>query len=162
MHIQLLSFKYDVCHKEFKPKSAAASWNATSSCLLSLHLPIPRGQLCMRIASFYELLKISLALHTWTVVKTLAYITGTTSKHQRATWPELYPKSIVFLRIVAWNMSVRSLATCLWLWWRMLRRQKRSKKLISNSNFKNPLLGYCDSQEMMMKHVCHLVVDRLV
>ncbi len=39
-------------------------------------------------------------------VKTLAYTTGTTSKHQRATWPELYPKSIVFLPIVAWHMRV--------------------------------------------------------
>ncbi len=63
MLIQLLSFKYDVCHKEFEPKSAA-SWNATSSCLLSSCHTIPRGQLCMLIASFYELLKISLALHT--------------------------------------------------------------------------------------------------
>ncbi len=38
MYIQLISFKYDACHKEFKPKSAAASWNATLSCLLSSHL----------------------------------------------------------------------------------------------------------------------------
>ncbi len=63
MLIQLLSFKYDVCHKEFEPKSVAASWNATSSCLLSSHLSTPRCQLHMRIASFYELLKIPLALH---------------------------------------------------------------------------------------------------
>ncbi len=65
MHIQLLYFKYDICHKEFKPKSAAVSWNATLSCLLSSDLAIPHGQLHMRIASFYETLKISLALHTW-------------------------------------------------------------------------------------------------
>ncbi len=38
MLIQLLSFKYDVCHKEFDPKSAAATWNVTSSCLLPSHL----------------------------------------------------------------------------------------------------------------------------
>ncbi len=38
MIIQLLYFKYDVCYKEFKPKSAAASWNTTSSCLLPSHL----------------------------------------------------------------------------------------------------------------------------
>ncbi len=63
--IQLLSFKYDVCHKEFEQKSAAASWNATLSCLLSSHLATRRGQLRMRIASFYELLKISLTLHMW-------------------------------------------------------------------------------------------------
>ncbi len=63
MHIQLLSFKYDVCHKEFEPKSAAASLNATSSCLLLSHFAIPCGKLRMRIASFYELLKILLALH---------------------------------------------------------------------------------------------------
>ncbi len=71
---------------------------------------------------------ISLAL----LVKTLTYTTGTTSKHQRAMWPELYPKSILFLHIVAWHMSVPSLVHCLRLWCRMLRRyQKRSKKHIS-------------------------------
>ncbi len=122
MHIQLLSFKYNVYHKEIEPKSAAASWNATSSCC----------QLCMRVASFYELLKISLAL----LVKTPAYTTGTTSKHQRSKWPELYPKSIVFLRLVACHMSVLSLAQCLRLQCRMVRcYQKRSKKPISTSNF---------------------------
>ncbi len=71
MLIQLLSFKYDVCHKKFKPISAAASWNTTSSCLLSSCHTIPRGQQRMRIASFYELLKISLTLHMWTVLHTL-------------------------------------------------------------------------------------------
>ncbi len=35
--IHSLSFKY-VCHKEFDPKSAAASWNTTSSCLLPSQL----------------------------------------------------------------------------------------------------------------------------
>ncbi len=49
----------------------------------------------------------------WTL-KTLAYTTGTTSKHQRATWPELYPKSIVFLCIVAWHMRVFSQLTNVW------------------------------------------------
>ncbi len=77
-----------------------------------------------------------------TYVKTLANTTGTTSKYQRAMWPELYPKSIVFLCIVAWIYeSVLSLSTCLRLWCRMLRRyQKHSKKRISTSNFKNLLL----------------------
>ncbi len=87
MLIQLLSFKYDVCHKEFEPKSAGASWNATLSCLLSSCHTIPCSQLRMRIASFYELFKIMLALDTWTVMKTFAYTTGTTSKHQsQVTW----------------------------------------------------------------------------
>ncbi len=36
----------------------------------------------------------------------LAYTTGTTSKHQRAMWPELYWKLIVFLHIVVWHMKV--------------------------------------------------------
>ncbi len=98
----------------------------------------PCGQLCMRVPSFYELLKILLAL----LVNTFAYTTGTTFKHQRATWPELYPKSIVFLRIVACHMSVLSLAQCLRLQSRMLRRyQKRSKKLISTLNFETSLLS---------------------
>ncbi len=68
----------------------------------------------MSIASFYELLKISFTLNTRTVVKTLAYTTGTTSKHQRATWPELYPKSIIFLRIVVWHMRVFSHLPNVW------------------------------------------------
>ncbi len=119
-----------------------------SSCLFSLHFVIPRRHLCMRIMSFSAIVEE----HASSAHETLAYTTGTTSKHQRATWPELYPKSIVFLHIcsVAYE-SVRSLATCLRLQCRMLQRcQKRSKKCISNSNFKNPLLGYCDCQQMTM------------
>ncbi len=136
MLIQLLSFKYDVCHKEFDPKSAAATWNETSSCLLPSHL-------AAHVVNCACILH-----HLWTFegiartyMKTLAYTTGTTSKHQRAMWPELYPKSIVFLRIVAWHMSVLSLAQCLRLRCRMLQRyQKRSKKHISNSNFETSSL----------------------
>ncbi len=134
MHIQLLSFKYDVCHKEFEPKSTTASWNATSSCLLSSHLATPHGQLRMRIASFYELLKISLRS---AYVKTLAYTTGATSKYQRATWLELYPNSIVFLRIVAWHMRVFSHLLNVWGYGAGMLRcyQKRWKKRISIPNF---------------------------
>ncbi len=141
MLIQLLSFKYDVCHKEFEPKSAAASWNSTSSCLLSSHHTIPHDQLRMRIASFYEPLKISPALHTWTVVKTHAYTTGTTSKHQRATWPELYPKSIVFLRIVAWHMREFSHLPNVWGYGAGCCDviKNAGKKHISTSNFETSL-----------------------
>ncbi len=109
------------------------------------------GQLWMRVASFYELLKISLAL----LVKTLAYTTGTTSKHQRAMWPELYPKSIVFPCIVAWHMSVLLLAQCLRLRCRMLRRyQKRSKKTHFFFEFWNFLTTECNGQETHVFHVC--------
>ncbi len=41
--------------------------------------------------------------HSSSAHETLAYTTGTSSKHQRAMWPELYPKSIVFLRIVVFS-----------------------------------------------------------
>ncbi len=120
--IQLLSFKYD-------PKSAVASWNGTSSCLLPSHLANPHGQLRMHIASFNEPLKISLTLHMWRVVKTLAYTTGTTSEHQMATWLELYPKSIVFLRIVAWHMRVFSRLLNVWGYGaRMLRCYQKQWK----------------------------------
>ncbi len=95
MLIQLLSLKYDVCRKEFDPKSAPCN---------------PRGQLHIHIASFYELFEDIARAY----VKTLAYTIGTTSKHQRATWPELYPKSIVFLRIVAWHMRVFSHLPNVW------------------------------------------------
>ncbi len=77
--------------------------------------------------------------------KILAYTTGTTSKHQRATWPELIIQ-VTWLFISNVNIipmhcsvayeSVLSLAQCLRLLCRMLRRyQKRSKKCISTSNF---------------------------
>ncbi len=36
----------------------------------------------------------------------LAFATGTTSKHQRVKWPGLYRKIIEFLRIVVWHMRV--------------------------------------------------------
>ncbi len=70
-------------------------------------------------------------------MKTLAYTTGTTSKHQRATWPELYPKSIVFLRIVAWHMRVFSRLLNVWGYCAVMLRcyQKRWKKRISTPNF---------------------------
>ncbi len=47
-------------------------------------------------------------------MKTLAYTTGTTSKHQRATWPELYPKLIVFLLIVVRHKRVFSHLPNVW------------------------------------------------
>ncbi len=70
-------------------------------------------------------------------VTTFTYTTGTTSKHQRTTWHELYPKSIIFLRIVAWHMRVFSpLLNVSGYGAGMLRRyQKRWKKRISTPNF---------------------------
>ncbi len=110
MLTQLLSFKYDVCHKEFEPKSAASSWNVTSSCLLSSHLAtymVNCACVLHHFMNFFEDIA-----HAY--VKTLAYTTGTTSKHQRATWLELYPKAIVFLRIVAWHMRVSANLQHVW------------------------------------------------
>ncbi len=48
------------------------------------------------------------------LVKTLAYTTGTTFKHQRATWPELYRKLILFLCIVVWHMRMLSAFLRVW------------------------------------------------
>ncbi len=98
----------------------------------------PCSQLRMRVASFYELLKILLAL----LVKTLAYTSGTTSKHQRATWPELYPKSIVFLRIVAWHMKVFSHLPNVWGYGAGCCDviKNAAKKHISTSNFETSSL----------------------
>ncbi len=115
MHIQLLSFKVRCLSQRFwtikEFKSTAASWNATLSCLLSSYFAIPRGQLRMQIASIYETFE---DIASSAYVKTLAYTTGTTSKHQRATWPELYRKLIAFLRIVVWHMRVS--ARLLYVW----------------------------------------------
>ncbi len=81
-------------------------------------------------------------------VKTLAYTTGTTSKHQRATWPELYPKSIVFLCIVAWHMRMFSHLPNVWgsgegMLWCYQNRWKTH----FYSEFWNFLASECDSQE---------------
>ncbi len=83
--------------------------HVASSCLFLSHFAIPRGHLHMRITSFYAIVEE----HASSAHETLAYTIGTTSKHQRVTWPELYRKLIVFIRIVVWHMSVCSLATCL-------------------------------------------------
>ncbi len=96
MHIELLSLNMSVTKN---------SNNNQLQVEMRLRHALLRGQLCMRIASFYELLTD--IAHS---AKTLAYTTGTTSKHQRATSPELYLNSIVFLHIVVWHMSVLSLA----------------------------------------------------
>ncbi len=44
----------------------------------------------------------------------LVYNTGITSKHQRAMWPELCRKLIVFLRIVVWHMRVSACLLHVW------------------------------------------------
>ncbi len=84
MLIQLFSFKY-VCHKEFEPKSAAARWNATSSCFHSSHLQHHVVNCTCVLHHFMNFEDIARS-----AMKTLAYTTGTTSKHQRTTWHELY------------------------------------------------------------------------
>ncbi len=52
--------------------------------------------------------------HANSAHNTLAYTTATTSKHQRATWPELCWKLIVFLRIVMWHMKVSARLQHVW------------------------------------------------
>ncbi len=50
------------------------------------------------------------------VEPSLAFITGTTSKHQRVMWPELYRKLIEFPYIVVWHLSVSAwLLEATWL-----------------------------------------------
>ncbi len=61
-------------------------------------------QLHMHITSFLKQ-EISLVED----LASLAQTTGTTSKHQRVTWPELYRKLIVFLSIVMRHINVNSL-----------------------------------------------------
>ncbi len=81
-----------------------------SSCLFLSHFAIPHGHLHMHILSFYTIVEE----HASSAHETIAYTTGTTSKHQRVTWPELYQKSIVFLRIVVWHMRVFSHLPNVW------------------------------------------------
>ncbi len=71
-------------------------------------------------------------------MKTLAYTTGTTCKHQRATWPELYRKLIVFLHIVVWHIRVFSPFLRVWGYSTgCCDVIKRSKKCTSRPNFDN-------------------------
>ncbi len=110
MLIQLLSFNYDVCQKKIWSKISCSKLKCDFVVFTSITPCNPRGQLHMRIASFYERFENIAGAY----VKTFVYTTGTTSKHQRATWPELYSKSIVFLRIVAWHMRVFSHLPNVW------------------------------------------------
>ncbi len=81
-------------------------------------------------------LKISLARSAY--VKTLAYTTGTICKHQRAMWPELYRKLIVFLRIVVWHIRVFSPFLHVWGYGAgCCVVIKCSKKCTSRPNFDN-------------------------
>ncbi len=112
--------------------------NATLSCLLSSRHTIPHGQLRMRIALFYELLKISLTLHTWTAVKTLAYTTELLLNIKERRGSELYRKLIVFLCIVVWHM--RGFSPFLHIWGYGAGSKTQQKKRISTSNFKNLVL----------------------
>ncbi len=137
MHIQLLSFKYDVCHKEFELKSTAASWNATSSVHhVYFHRNFQHHMVnCTRV--FHHFMKLEDIARSANV-KTLAYTTGTTCKHQRATWPELYRKLIVFLRIVVWHIRVFSPFLHVWGYGAgCCDVVKRSQKCTSRPNFDN-------------------------
>ncbi len=60
----------------------------------------------------FILQNVTLAGSCSRIEPSLAFATGTTSKHQRVTWPGLYRKLIEFLRIVVWHMRV-SLANLL-------------------------------------------------
>ncbi len=115
-------------------------WNVTLSCLLSSHFAKPRGHLRMRITSF----KAILEEHASSAHETLAYTTGTTSKHQRATWPELYEKSIVFLCIAAWHMRVSARLQHVWGYGAgCCEVAKNVAKNVFLIHFIN-LLSYCD------------------
>ncbi len=108
MHIQLLSFKIQCLSQwlrtiiVFEFKSTAGSWNVTLSCLFST-LPYHMVNCACMLCHFKR--EISLVGDFL-----FAYTTGTTSKHQRAMWLELYRKSIVFLCILVWHVSVPLLA----------------------------------------------------
>ncbi len=92
-------------HKCTESKSTSASWNVTSSCSFSLPYHLVNWGCVLH--HFKQ--EICPAWRSRSHYAILAYFNGTTSKHQRAMWPELYWKLIVFLCIVVWHMSVCSL-----------------------------------------------------
>ncbi len=131
--------------KNSNQKSAAASWNATSSCLLSSRL---QHHVVNCACELYHFMNFGSHIAR-SYVKTLAYTTGTTSKHQRAMWPELYPKSIVFLCIVAWHMRVFSHLPNVWSYGEGMLRcfQKRWKKRISTPNYETSSCRYMTAKK---------------
>ncbi len=110
IHIQLLSLKIRCLSQRFQTtivlefKFTAASWNVTLSYLFFV-IAVPTWSTCACILCHF---KQEICLVEELVC--LAYTTGTTSKHQRFTWPGLYRKLIVFPHIVVWHISVHSLA----------------------------------------------------
>ncbi len=57
MLIQLLSFKYDICHKEFEPKISCSKLKCNFIMFTFITTATPHGQLRMRVVPFYELWK---------------------------------------------------------------------------------------------------------
>ncbi len=82
---------------------------------------------------FMKLLKMSLALHMWRPLHTLLVLL------LNIKWPRdlnLYSKSIVFLRIVAWHMRVFSRLLKVWVYLRdAAMLSEMMKKCISVPNF---------------------------
>ncbi len=108
MHIQLLSFKY-VCHKELEPKSAAASWNATSSCLLSSHL-LHDGVNCACELHYFMNFWRYRSRCWWRPLHTLLELLLTSKSH--VTWIISKVNSIAMHCSLAYEI-VLSLAQCL-------------------------------------------------
>ncbi len=134
MLIQLLSFKYDVCHKEFEPKSAAASWNATSSCLLSSHIAthvVNCACVLHHFMNFFEDIARTYVIHMHTLLELLVNI-----KEPRDL--NLYRKLIAYLSIVVWHIRVSAPFLHVWGYSAgCCDIIKRSKKCTSQPNFDN-------------------------
>ncbi len=129
------------CHKEFDPKSAAASWNATSLCLLPSHLAthvVNCACVLHHFMNFWRYRSFCKHEQWWrplhTLLELLLNIKGP------LTWIISKVNSIPMPCSMAYE-SILSLAQHLRLLCRMMRRyQKHSKKSISTSNFKNLVL----------------------
>ncbi len=108
MHIQLLSFKIRCLSKRFLAISVL-NLNLMQQVEMRLcHVYFLHCHTTWSTAHVYYVI-LSKKILPLKDLTTFAYTTGTTSKHQRFTWPALCRKLIVFLRIVVWHISVHSL-----------------------------------------------------
>ncbi len=113
MHIQLFSFR--ICLSQQFRTISVLNRNLLQQVEMWLrHVYFHCHTTLSTVHAYYVILSKKFPQLEDLALPILAYTTGTTSKHQRVMWPELYWRLIVFLRIVVWHMRVS--ARLLYVW----------------------------------------------
>ncbi len=145
MYIQLLSFKI-WCPSQWFRSISVLKLNLLAGKLKCDFVKFIFVTLCQTMSSTAHAYCVILSkkfpqLKMSQCLAILAYTTGTTFKHQRTMWPELYRKLIVFLHIMMWHISVNSIARgyVIRVWLGSCDIHKTSQKRISMLNFETSL-----------------------